>query len=708
MNKTKKIISIIIAVMMILTAIPMTAFAADTDFVIDENGVLTAYNGAGGDIVIPDGVTSIGDEAFLGCTNLTSIEIPDSVTSIGNKAFESCENLASIEISDSIKSIGDEAFSYCVKLTSIEIPDGITSIGMGTFYSCIALKSITIPGSVTSIGDYAFCWCDSLSDVYFIGTEEQRNEMTIGSYNTTFVHATIHFIVEHEHIFDTEWTTNATAHWHECTAEDCDIEDYITSTVDGIAYGAHVDENGDFYCDICEYFDEAGYAADLDDYKAEIAEYYNTILDGDCSEAAKALAEEALDGIAAAADKDAVDAVNDEYYNKLDLQFDYEFALVDLLAALESDKYSDAVKAIIREDIAALGKAESTDELWEIYEEYDGKIGLQLMKEGVCAQLQEYIDAGASEAVKEIIADAVENINACETMNEVVEVYGAAEDAIAEQLKKETNLEAVREAAINEILAAAEVYVTTFDKALVNEALNVINAADNITTIETVKEQALDRLAKNVLEVDYESAVGVNNTYRFWVKDRANMIQLMELDHGDGTGTRSFDRYHDNVEIVSYNINFEKVPSTSKDVAFEIWTITTNLADGDIGVRVKEAGSPAWEDASNALHFENYYADADSEVISATPAKTEGGKGAVKATVVTGADATIVQLKNKEGETFTFDLSKATENEDGTLTFNCSVYFHGTAGTVNTATIRVCDVYGWHDSDVTFDYTIVK
>ena len=625
----------------------------------------------------------------------------------------------------------------------------------------------------------------------------------------------------HEHEFSTEWTKNETAHWHECTAEDCDIEDYAACGFEGAAYGTHVDANGDFRCDVCGYYDEAGYieslresfinditdnflpaakcgeAKDLlaqaledletaatvseinsiyytatgkanskdaefanklsgykntfvrelkdsyfagqDNYIEKISaelecctsiaaldelylynsDYYckfyktkdgivtsfNNILNNvNSSDAVKALAQEALDKIVPETDYDAMTAASREYNQKIDLQYDYEFALVDLLAALESDEYSEAVKAIIREDIAALGEAESTDELWEIYEEYDGKLGLQLMKEGVCAQLQEYIDAGASEAVKEIIADAVEGINACETMDEVVEVYGAAEDAIAEQIEKENDITAIREAAIAEILAAAEKSDSNFDKALVEEAINVINAAENASDIEYFKKRALGMLENNIIEIYFDPATDVTNTYQIAVKNRANMVQFMELDHG--TGTRSFDRYNDNVTIVSFDAEGNVVSSTSKDLAYEVWTITTPLANGNVGVRVKAEGSSRWDDASKAVTFDNAYDALDSGIISAALAKTEGSKGAVKVSVAANADTKIVQLKNKEGETFTFDLSKATENADGTLTFNGSVYFHGTAGTENIATVRYNDAYGWHDTDVTVEYTI--
>ena len=114
---------------------------------------------------IPDGVTYIGDSAFLNCSNLTSITIPNSVTSIGDWAFYDCDNLASITIPDSVTSIGGEAFRSCDSLTSVTIGNGVTSIGKSVFEYCSRLTSITIPDSVTSIGRYAFSGCSSLTSV---------------------------------------------------------------------------------------------------------------------------------------------------------------------------------------------------------------------------------------------------------------------------------------------------------------------------------------------------------------------------------------------------------------------------------------------------------------------------------------------------------------------------------------------------------------
>ena len=159
-------------------------------------------------------VTSIGNEVFFGCSELTSIEIPSSVTSIGNFAFSGCSGLTGIEIPSSVTSIRDQAFSSCSGLTSInveagnevydsrdncnaiikkatntliqgckntKIPSSVTSIGYYAFYDCSGLTGIEIPSSVTSIGDLAFWFCSGLKDVYYTGTQEQWNAISFGS-----------------------------------------------------------------------------------------------------------------------------------------------------------------------------------------------------------------------------------------------------------------------------------------------------------------------------------------------------------------------------------------------------------------------------------------------------------------------------------------------------------------------------------------------
>ena len=193
--------------------------------IIYEDNTKTKIFGSEKDIsnilIIPDGVTSIGNGAFNGCKHLTSVIIPDSVKSIGDYAFSNCFSLASITIPASVTQISNTAFYFCYKLTNISIdknnlvydsrndcnaiietatntlilgckntiiPNGITSIGREAFFYCAGLTSISIPDSVksicdrafescfnltyieipdsvTSIGDYAFSWCLSLTNI---------------------------------------------------------------------------------------------------------------------------------------------------------------------------------------------------------------------------------------------------------------------------------------------------------------------------------------------------------------------------------------------------------------------------------------------------------------------------------------------------------------------------------------------------------------
>ena len=114
------------------------------------------------DVVIENGVTSIGSYAFEQCSSIISATIPESVTSIGFKAFSSCESINNIIIPESVMKIDECAFSGCTSLTNITIPDSIANIGSGTFYGCTSLTNIEIPDSVTYIGETAFRNCYAL------------------------------------------------------------------------------------------------------------------------------------------------------------------------------------------------------------------------------------------------------------------------------------------------------------------------------------------------------------------------------------------------------------------------------------------------------------------------------------------------------------------------------------------------------------------
>ncbi len=172
-------------------------------------------------VVIPEGVTLIGDLAFGGCKNMTEITLPDSLEKIEYNAFSECESLKELSIPENVKTIAGRAFDGCISLTSVNIPKNITTISDRTFHSCKSLTSIVIPEGVTLIESEAFHSCESIKsitlpstlteiqeytfctfydhedyivdDIYFNGTEEQWNAITIGDGNNSIANATIHY-----------------------------------------------------------------------------------------------------------------------------------------------------------------------------------------------------------------------------------------------------------------------------------------------------------------------------------------------------------------------------------------------------------------------------------------------------------------------------------------------------------------------------------
>lgn len=142
--------------------------------------------------VFPKGITEVPDEMFYVCKNLSEVVLPDGITSIGTQAFYACDALESVEFPDTVTEIAERAF-YSSGISNIEIPDGVESIGTWMFGWCENLESVTIPSSVVGISDNAFYQCENLTDVYYTGTADEWDSLTVAEGNEYLLDATIHY-----------------------------------------------------------------------------------------------------------------------------------------------------------------------------------------------------------------------------------------------------------------------------------------------------------------------------------------------------------------------------------------------------------------------------------------------------------------------------------------------------------------------------------
>ena len=129
------------------------------------NGRLSRYYGKKSELVIPDDITDIAEEAFRGNTHVTRLVLGHRVATIGPRAFQDCTNLLQVIFPTGLRQIGDQAFEGCTAMTALLLPRSVVSLGDSCFKGCTALRHVVLSASIEHIGRYAFSDCESLEEL---------------------------------------------------------------------------------------------------------------------------------------------------------------------------------------------------------------------------------------------------------------------------------------------------------------------------------------------------------------------------------------------------------------------------------------------------------------------------------------------------------------------------------------------------------------
>ena len=251
-------------------------------------------------------------------------------------------------------------------------------------------------------------------------------------------------------------------------------------------------------------------------------------------------------------------------------------------------------------------------------------------------------------------------------------------------------------AVVEEKLAAAKAVpsgLTADDQDQIDDAAEALNAAlDALVAKEVVS---------SISTITYTPAEDTHNTFDVVVNGRMAMVQFIEEDGG----TRTYDRYNKNVTIKSYNAEGVEVNSLDRSVAYEIWTINTNLVGPEVKVRTKylDGSKYVWETEKYSFTLEFVEPTFDADIREITPAATAGKKGKIATTVVVGPDAQGVRFVMDNGTTTTYYAEKATVLENGDLSFTGNAWANHDG--LNTIIIKVRVNGAWVEMG-TLEYTV--
>ncbi len=192
MTKTNRLFALLLAVLMLVTSLPLafaegettTACGETATWALDAEGVFTV-SGTGDmtnyrkdedvpwakareqikTVVLAEGITSIGNRAFTGCINLTSASLPTTLKTVGEMAFNGCEALEELTLPNGLTTVGWNAFTGCTHLKEMIFPDSVKTIGPGALAECNALANVKLPEGLTCLEYHLFRFCHSLKEI---------------------------------------------------------------------------------------------------------------------------------------------------------------------------------------------------------------------------------------------------------------------------------------------------------------------------------------------------------------------------------------------------------------------------------------------------------------------------------------------------------------------------------------------------------------
>lgn len=372
-------------------------------------------------------------------------------------------------------------------------------------------------------------------------------------------------------------------------------------------------------------------------------------------------------------------------------------AVRDVIATVDYTLNENAQTTV---DGYAAAIREATSKLVEIeYADYDAFNGALADAKAVDAKLYtaasyaafidavDEIDAGLAKdllaADQEIVDNATAAIAEAYSILKLAADYSVLEAAILKAGTYDENVwTAETWAEVEKALAAAEEVpadLSADEQDLINDAAEAIETAlGNLKAKEVVS---------NISTINWTPSEDTHNTFTVAVNGRPAMIQFIEMDGG----TRTYDRYNQNVTIKSYDAQGNEVNSLDRSVAYEVWEIYTNLIGPDVKARAKylEGRQYIWEQETYNFTVETLEPVVDADVRSITPAATSGKKGGIATTVVVGPDAQGIQFRMDNGTTTTYYADKATVLDNGDLEFTGKAWMNNDGLNVVAVYVRV-------------------